>query len=68
MSKYHVLRSEHALAVCTIHSVGYERAKNGVSMLINPPKFNHPTITDCQILVCVTLNGAYLLLKLLVIL
>lgn len=50
-------------AVCTIHPIGYERGKNGISMLINPKHANHPAVKNAQVLARDTLNGTYLLVK-----
>ena len=51
-------------AVCTIHPVGYERGKNGISMLINPNHIKHPAVKSVQVLDRDTLNGTYLLVQL----
>jgi hypothetical protein len=51
-------------AVCVIHPVGYERGKNGVSMLINPRMEEHPLIKGMQVLARDTVNGTYLLVQL----
>ena len=51
-------------AVCVIHPVGYERGKNGVSMLINPGMEDHPLIKGMQVLARDTVNGTYLLVQL----
>ena len=50
-------------AVCTIHPVGYERGKNGVSLIINPNMLNHPSLKDLQVLAKDTLNGTFLFVK-----
>ena len=51
-------------AVCVIHPVGFERGKNGVSMIINPRMENHPLIKGMQVLARDTINGTYLLVQL----
>lgn len=51
-------------AVCIIHPVGFERGKNGVSMIINPRMENHPLIKGMQVLARDTINGTYLLVQL----
>ena len=37
-------------AVCMIHPVGFERGKNGISIIINPKMKRHPALKDFQIL------------------
>ena len=48
-------------AVCNVHPVGYDRGKNGVSILINPKMKKHPAMKELQILSRDTLNGTYIL-------
>ena len=50
-------------AVCVIHPVGYERGKNGISLIINPQMKNHPILRDLQILARDTINGTYIYLQ-----
>lgn len=47
--------------VCTVHPVGYQRGKNGISLIINPNHAHHPALKNTQILARDTLNGTYLL-------
>ena len=51
-------------AVCTIHPVGFERGKNGISIIINPKMRKHPLLKDFQILARDTLNGTFIYLQL----
>lgn len=51
-------------AVCTIHPVGYERGKNGISIIINPKMRKHPLLKDFQILARDTVNGTFIYLQL----
>ena len=50
-------------AVCMIHPVGFERGKNGISIIINPKMKRHPALKDFQILARDTLNGSYIILQ-----
>ena len=50
-------------AVCVIHPVGFERGKNGISLIINPKLKKHPLLKDFQILARDTVNGTYLFLQ-----
>ena len=50
-------------AVCMIHPVGYERGKNGISVIINPQMKRHPLLKDFQILARDTINGTYIYLQ-----
>lgn len=51
-------------AVCTIHPVGFERGKNGISIIINPKMRKHPLLKDFQILARDTINGSFIYLQL----
>jgi hypothetical protein len=51
-------------AICALHPVNYERAKNGVSVIINPNMKKHPALKDMEIIARDTLNGTYLSLQL----
>jgi len=51
-------------AVCSIFPHGYERGKNGVSMIINPKFARHPVMKDMEVLCRDTLNGTYLYVQL----
>lgn len=51
-------------AVCSIMPQGYERGKNGVSLIINPSMVNHPILKDMEVLSRDTLNGTYLYVQL----
>ncbi len=50
-------------AVCVVHPVGFERGKNGISLIINPRMKKHPLLKDLQILARDTVNGTYLYLQ-----
>lgn len=47
-------------AVCMVHPVGYERGKNGISIIINPQMKRHPLLKDFQILARDTINGTFI--------
>ena len=51
-------------AVCMVHPVGFERGKNGISVIINPQMKKHPLLKDFQILARDTVNGTFLYLQL----
>lgn len=51
-------------AVCVIHPVGFERGKNGISIIINPKMRKHPLLKDFQILARDTVNGTFIYLQL----
>ena len=48
-------------AVCVVHPVGFERGKNGISVIINPQMKKHPLLKDFQILARDTINTTGLL-------
>jgi hypothetical protein len=50
-------------AVCVVHPVGFERGKNGISLIINPQMKKHPLLKDLQILARDTVNGTYIYLQ-----
>ena len=50
-------------AVCMVHPVGYERGKNGISIIINPKMKRHPLLKDFQILARDTINGTFIFLQ-----
>lgn len=50
-------------AVCAIHPVGFERGKNGISVIINPQMKKHPLLKDFQILARDTINGTFIYLQ-----
>ena len=50
-------------AVCVIHPVGFERGKNGISVIVNPQMKNHPLLKDFQILARDTINGTFIFLQ-----
>lgn len=50
-------------AVCMVHPVGYERGKNGVSVIINPRLQKHPIFNDFQVLARDTINGTYIFIQ-----
>lgn len=47
-------------AVCVVHPVGFERGKNGISLIINPQMKKHPLLKDFQILARDTINGTFI--------
>ena len=46
-----------------VHPVGYERGKNGISIIINPKMKRHPLLKDFQILARDTINGTFILMQ-----
>ena len=50
-------------AVCMVHPVGFERGKNGISLVINPQMKKHPLLKDFQILARDTVNGTFIYLQ-----
>ena len=50
-------------AVCSIMPQGYNRGKNGVSLIINPKMSRHPVLKDLEILAKDTLNGTFIYLQ-----
>ena len=51
-------------AVCMVHPVGFERGKNGISIVINPKMRKHPALKDFQILARDTVNGTFIFMQL----
>jgi hypothetical protein len=51
-------------AVCVVHPVGYERGKNGISIIINPKMKRHPLLRDFQVLARDTVNGTFIYVQL----
>lgn len=47
-------------AICNIVPVGFDRGKNGVSIIINPKMNDHPALKDFEILTKDTLNGTFI--------
>ena len=50
-------------SVCTLMPQGYERGKNGVSMIINPKLAKHEALKDTEVMTKDTLNGTFLHVK-----
>ena len=51
-------------AVCVVHPVGYERGKNGISIIVNPRMKKHPLLNDFQVLARDTVNGTFIYVQL----
>lgn len=47
-------------AICSLFPVGFDRGKNGVSILINPKMVKHRALKDFEVLNKDTLNGTYI--------
>lgn len=54
---------KEASAVCNVFPQGYERGKNGVSMIINPKLAKHEALKDTETMTKDTLNGTFLHVK-----
>lgn len=50
-------------SVCTLMPLGYDRGKNGVSMIINPKMSRHEVLKDTEVMTKDTLNGTFLHVK-----
>lgn len=50
-------------AVCSVLPQGYDRGKNGVSMVINPKMARHEALKDTEIITKDTVNGTFLHVK-----
>ena len=50
-------------SVCTLMPQGYDRGKNGVSMIINPKMAKHEVLKDTEVMTKDTLNGTFLHVK-----
>lgn len=50
-------------SICSILPIGYDRGKNGVSIIINPKMIKHPALKDFETLSKDTLNGTYIHIK-----
>ncbi|TEB15429.1 hypothetical protein C9890_0607 [Perkinsus sp. BL_2016] len=50
-------------AVCSVLPQGYDRGKNGVSMVINPKMARHEALKDTEIITKDTVNGNFLHVK-----
>ena len=50
-------------SVCTLMPQGYDRGKNGVSLIINPKMAKHEVLKDTEVMTKDTLNGTFLHVK-----
>ena len=50
-------------AVCSVLPQGYDRGKNGVSMLINPRMARHDALKDTETMTKDTVNGTFIHVK-----